>query len=350
MAHNPQREDYQRLSLRFARELDQGDPVAATRAFASFGRRFAQDRDSLPQTDADRAFHLVVLAADVVDYRLPFATDEQAPGLIQRGKDLLDEAISLDPACHDAIRMRSSSKTPSIDARYRFLADRAEAVRASCEQARDEAVSELEGERRALAASIAMRPYWRWMASLAEEALICGRNRVAAEAAEKLLASDPRDCSDVRFTLAYALAKLEDEEGLADLERRYAEISPLRGADDPWILLSHVALAHKRCDFAGARAWLERLVGLYPGAVGALVRQTELPDGEFARLRVSPYSEDELILAVSEGIVLLQEGNDRAGRGVLGTWVAHEAARMDPAAAREAAGPSRPDPEGVQRP
>ena len=337
MAHNPQREDYQRLSLRFARELDQGDPAAATRAFASFGRRFAQDRDSLPQSDADRAFHLVALAAEVVDYQLPFASDEQAPRLIERGKDLLDEALSLDPECHDAIRMRSSSLTPSIEERYQFLSERADAVRASCERARDEAAAELDGERRALAADIAMRPYWRWLATLAEEALICGRNRVAADVAERLLASDPHDISDARFTLAYALAKLEDEKGLAELERRYAEISPLRGPDDPWMLIARVALAHKRCDFARARGWVSRLLDLYPGAADVLVRQSELPDGEFARLRVAPYSEDELILAVSEGIVLLQEGNDRAGKGVLGSWIAREVARLDPAAARRAA-------------
>ena len=40
MAHDPRREDYQRLSLRFAEELDKGDPADAARAFASFGRRF----------------------------------------------------------------------------------------------------------------------------------------------------------------------------------------------------------------------------------------------------------------------------------------------------------------------
>ena len=342
MAHNPQREDYQRLSLRFARELDQGDPRATTRAFASPGRRLAQDRDSRPQPAAARAFHLAVLAAEIVDYQLPFASDEQAQTLIQRGKDLLDEALSLDPSCHDAVRMRSSSLTPSIEARYQFLSERAEDVRASCEQARESAGAELDGERRALAQDIAMRPYWRWLASLAEEALICGRNRVAADVAERLLASDPRDTSDVRFTLAYALAKMEDGKGLAELERRYAEISPLRGPDDAWIMLAHVALAHKRCDFAGARSWLARIIELYPGAAGALLRQVELPDGEFARLRVVPYSEDELILAISEGIVLLQEGNDRSGRGVLGSWVAREVARLDPAAAREAAVEARP--------
>lgn len=348
MAHNPQREDYQRLSLRFARELDAGDPGAATRAYAGFARRFAQDRDGLPQTDADRAFHLVVLATEAIDYQLPFASDEQAQDLIRRGRDLLGEALSLDPSCHDARRMLSSSETPSLEARYRFLADGADQVRASCERARAEQAASFDGERRALAADIAMRPYWRWMASLAEEALICGHNHAAAEAAEALLSSDPRDTSDVRFTLAYALAKLEDESGLAALERRYALISPLRGPDDAWLLLAKVALAHRRLDLGAARRGLARLLDAYPSGALALIRQAELPDGEFARLRVSAGSEDELILAISEGIVLLQEGNDRAGRGALGSWVAGEVSRISPNAAREAARVSRQ--EGVQRP
>ena len=330
MAHNPQREDYQRLSLRFARELDQGDPVAATRAFASFGRRFAQNRDALPQSDADRAFHLVVLASEVVDYQLPFATDEQAPGLIQRGKDLLDEALSLDPSCHDAVRMRSSSHTPSIDERYRFLLERVDDVRASCEQAREEAGAELDGERRALAQDIAMRPYWRWLASLAEEALICGRNRVAADVAERLLASDPRDTSDVRFTLAYALAKLEDEKGLAELVANYPGPNGLGHPDDAWVMLAQIALAHGRWDLRTARELVERLLVSYPGSAGVMVRQMEIADGRFARVRVEEYSEDEMVLALSEGVVLLQEGVERSGRGVLGAWLARTVSELRP--------------------
>lgn len=338
MAHDPKREDYQRLSLRFAQGLDGAEPGAAMRAFASFGHRFAQDRDSLPQSDADRAFHLVALATEIVDYRLPFASEEQAPGLIQRGKDLLDEALSLDPACYDALRMRSSSEAPSAEARYRLLAEREDEVRAHCETARDEAVSSMEGERSMLAANIAMRPYWRWLASLAEEALICGRNTVAVGMAERLLASDPTDSCDVRFTLAYALAKLEDEPGLERLAGRYGTIAPQRPANDAWMLLARVALAHKRCDLASARSLLEELLTAYPSGAGALLRQVELPDGEFARLHVNPYSEDELILAVSEGVVLLQEGNDRSGRGVLGSWVAKTVASLRPEVAIEAAG------------
>ncbi len=81
MSFDPRREDYQRLGLRFARELDGSDPATAVHAFSSFGRRFASMRDTLPQSDADRAFHLVADAAVMVDYQLPFAPDEQVDGL-----------------------------------------------------------------------------------------------------------------------------------------------------------------------------------------------------------------------------------------------------------------------------
>ena len=76
MAHDPRREDYQRLALRFVRTIDPQDPAAA-REFTDFGRRFAQERDSLPQTDADRAFHLVCRATELIDYKLPFAEPDR---------------------------------------------------------------------------------------------------------------------------------------------------------------------------------------------------------------------------------------------------------------------------------
>lgn len=336
MAHDPRREDYQRMALRYALTLDE-DPTSAVRAMATFGRRLAQDRDSLPQTDADRAFHLVALAADLLDRRLPFAGDQQVPRIESRAEALLDEALSLDPACHDAVRMRSIARGGSVERRYRALVDGASAVRASCEAERDRLCERLDGERRALAADVAMRPWERWVAELAEDALICGRNHAAVSAAEELLAADPHDVSDARFTLAYALAKLEDEPGLSRLLSRYPSLCAPRAADDAWVLLAQVALAHKRWDLAAARDLLARLLRVYPDAGAALIRQTELPDGAFARLRVAPYSPDELILAVSEGTVLLQEGRESSGRGVLGAWVASTTAELDPQAARRAA-------------
>ncbi|MFR3997865.1 MAG: hypothetical protein ACLTZW_02740, partial [Paratractidigestivibacter faecalis] len=111
---------------------------------------------------------------------------------------------------------------------------------------------------------LAMRPYWRWLASLAEGALICGRNREAISWCERLLQSDPADTCDVRFTYAYALAKLEDEAGLDALEARYAKISPTRGADDAWMLMARMALAHKTCRMEEPRGFSPASAGRTP--------------------------------------------------------------------------------------
>lgn len=328
MAHDAQREDYLRMSLRFALSLDGGAPDDANFAFSTFGRRFAQLRDTLPQSDADRAFYLVTLATELLDYRLPFAGEEFVDTLRDRGRGMLDEALSLDPSCHDATRMRVGLDVASYEERLRLLREGGDHVRAACERERDELCDQLEEPRRPLAASIAMRPWWRWLAETAECALICGHNRVAVEASETLLASDPRDLSDVRFTLAYALTKLEDGPALERLIARYPSFRLGRAANDAWTLLSQAALAHKRYDLDEAAGFISRLLAAYPGGSTALVQQVEIGDGLFARIRVPAYSEDELVVALSEGIVLLQEGVERTGKGVFGAWVARTAERL----------------------
>ena len=331
MAFDPQREDYQRLGLRFARSLDAKSPTEATRAFATFGRRFARERDSLPQSDGDRAFRLVAMAAKLIDYELPFASDTEAESLIARGHQLLDEALSLDPRCFDARRMKAAADCPSFEAFSAYLAEEAEEVRRTCTEERTRALSGDEtDERCALAADIAMRPYLRWVATQAEQALICGRNRKALRLAQVALEADPRDAADVRFTATYAYSKLEDEQGLDALLSGAGAMRRLRPGNDAWSLLARVALAHKRHDLHAARERLHDLMRGYPHAAEALIRQIELPDGVFARLAVHPYSEDELILALSEGTVLLQEGRDPEGRGILGSWVSQEAAKTLP--------------------
>lgn len=342
MSYDPRREDYQRLALRYAQSLPKGNPVAAAHAFTDFGRRFARDRDTLPQSDADRAFHLVAVAAEVIDYQLPFSSEAKAGSLISRGRDLLDEAISLDPNCYDAIRMRASRTSLTFDAQFAFLSEGTDEVLASCQATRDAVPDDGDDERIALSRDIAMRPYRRWMAALAEEALICGRNRICIETGEHLLEQDPSDQSDVRFTLALAYAKLEDAASLDALAKRYQAVVPPRATDDAWMGIAHLALAHKGHDMALARQLLERLCSTYEGYASALITQMELPDGVFARLAVPPYSEDEFILAISEATVLLQEGEDKSGRGVLGSWVARATAKLYPKALAEAQELSRP--------
>ncbi len=332
MAFDPQREDYQRLGLRFARSLSHKDAAQATREFTTFGRRFAQDRDSLPQSDSDRAFHLVVLASKRIDYELPFVDEQRARQIIEDGHRILDEAISLDPYCYDAIRMKSAATNPSFDAFLTFLNERSDEVRDHCEEQRKAIPADEPSERAHLMADIAMRPYLRWVATQAEEALICGRNREALRLAYKALELDPSDMADVRFTAALAYAKLEDESGLQELIALRKMAKRARPSDDAWTLLALMALAFKRHDMEGAGAYLDAILESYPHAAEALIRQNELPEGVFARLAVAPYSEDEIILALSEATVLLQEGIDLQGRGVLSTWLMQEAARKRPQA------------------
>ena len=334
MAFDPQREDYQRLGLRFARTLDGVDPTGATHAFASFGLRFQQNRDSLPQTDEDRAFHLVTLATADIDYRLPFVDEREGSSIVEHGHQLLQEALALDPCCYDAARMQAASENASFDAYYDYLSGRADEVRAHCLEARDKALAAPDSEeRRHLAAELALAPYLRWLASEAEEALICGRNREALRICAQALELDPRDTADVRFTEALAYGKLEDAAGLDRAADRRQPYGRRRPADDAWTQLARIALAYKSHDLPAARDLLASLIGSYPGAGESLIRQVELPDGVFARLAVLPYSEDELILALSEGTVLLQEGRDQRGTGALSAWVARETSALAPKAA-----------------
>lgn len=337
MAYNPQHEDYQRLWLRYARTLEQSGTTDVAREFASFGRRFAQDRDSLPQTDADRSFHLVSEAAMLVDYKAPFADEPTYRSLRHRAQQYLDEALSLDPDDFDARRMSEALRLRSFEAYYQYLRDNADQARTSYQKALDEAArlsaQEDNPDRGHLSRDLALRPYLRWLASWSEQALICGRNREALRIAHQAFQLDPTDAADIRFTATYAAAKLEDVQELEGLEAHTLVPGCQRAADDPWTLLARAAMGFKADDPQMASSALEQLLHLQPNAAEVLIRQSEFSDGYFSRLCVAPYSEDEVILAVSEGSVLFQEGRDDQGRGALSDWLAVASAHRDPSAA-----------------
>ncbi|MBF0599092.1 response regulator receiver protein [Coriobacteriaceae bacterium] len=321
MAFDPAQEEYRRLSLRFARTQEIGDAYTATRAAAAFRRRFAWNHDSLPQTDQDRAFHLVARASELVDRELPFAEDGDVAGLVAEARSLLEEAVSLDPECHDARRMLAAQECPSFEEHYRFLVDNVDEVRGRTLARRNEALAS--GRTGAdIEARLVSYPLYRWLASLAARALVCGRYRKSLEFCREVLEMDPKDHADARFTAYLALAKLEDADGLEALADHAARNVPHRPAPDAWLLIASMALAARRGDRQGAHRHLQALLDGYPHAGMVLSSQSELPDGVFARLAVEPYSNDELVLAVSESSVVFQEGVDLKGMGALGSFVA----------------------------
>lgn len=336
MSHDPKREDFRRLALHSA-ILGGVDNRADLHALlAGLGPRYMRDRDTLPQTDADRAFGLVLRATDLIDYRMPTVGEQESKRLVNLARKHLTEACELDPLCFDAQRMLASSRLTSSDARLQALQDAQERVLTTCQEQATTWDGQLNHADTDLVWSVAMGPALRWLHAMAEEALVCGRNRLAADLCEKLLALDANDTSDARFTLAIALAKLEDDEGMDKLLARYPLYSKGRPVDDAWVLLAQIALAHARLSLGEMYKLIQKLTKRYPGATRALIQQAELPDGEFARLRVSPYSEDELLIAVSEAALLLQEGAQPNSLGVLGSIIYAVVSHLDPEGTRRA--------------
>lgn len=332
MAIDPHFEDFQRLGVRFALSAAASDPFAAARAATDFSRRYRTNRDSLPQSDEDRAFHLVAKATDLVDYQLPFSNEESGPGIIAEARKLLQEALELDERCYDARRMLAAAESASPNDYHRYLADNASETRDFCKRKREHVMAEIDDDEMAeFAGSLAMRPYLRWLATHAMNALVCGRYRLCVKIALEALELDSTDPAGMRMSLALAYAKLEDAEALDVLCG-----SAKKGPGYAWFALARMALAFKQEDRAAAEREVSNILAAYPNAGTTLSRQDDLPDGIFCRINVEPLSEDELILATSESTVLLQEGFDLRERGTLGSWLAGRPEVVE-AAAREAA-------------
>lgn len=324
MAFNANIENFQRFSvhqLADPREANAShrNRFAEARAYAKYERRLNRDGDMFARSDDDRAFNLVARAAELIDYRLPFAVDKEAKALIEESKQLLNEACSLDPYCFDAQRMLAASNCPSYGDYHSFLIDHAPEVKHVCEQ-NAQADARPENSWSKLARNLAMRPYLRWLASEASQALICGRYRCCVESSARLIEADHEHISDAYRTLAFALVKLEDEQALNDL----IEASDKSIESDPWLALASIAMAYKAHRLTQASEIIEVVLNTWPRAGRALSVQQELPEGVFARPGLVPLSEDELIMAVAEASVFLQEGRDSYGRGALGSWLAHE--------------------------
>lgn len=320
MAFDAAREEYQLLSIRYLRDHKLTDSYKMAREAAAFRRQFARNHDALPQTDQDRAFHLMAQAVTLIDNELPFVeAEDDAYALIQEAQGLLSESVSLDPDCFDAHRALTAQQSPTREAYYRYLKDGEAHAWEVCQTRAHEALksSQIASD---LEARLLLFPAYRWTAALASHALVCGRYTVALQAAEKLLAQDSEDVADARFTAALAYAKLEDSEGFFSLRTRTHKL-PHRPVPDAWTSFAFMALSAKANNYLLARETLHQILHTYPHAAYVLSQSSAVPEGIFARMAVEPYSNDELVLATSEALVLLQEGVDLKGYGTLGAFM-----------------------------
>lgn len=301
-AMSPRAEDFERLAVRWADAIhsDDGYPSMVA-AIAAFPEHYLADRDALPQNDSDRAFWLVCRASEILDRGIyEVADDAAAMEMAQQATALLDEALVLDPNCHDAKRMRYALDRPSRDDMVSWLSDNADDVRESCLKAA--AAAELVPPDGHWGLSVYLRPYLRWLLSLANEQLNCGRYRCSLEVCDKLLELDANDVAGARMVAAYDYVKLEDAEGLAGLIGRFP------GEKNAWFLLARCFMAYKQRRLDDAAAILHEIVRTYPSAGYTLALQEELPSGLFScHLEFAPMSADELYIAMSEASVVTDE-------------------------------------------
>lgn len=317
MALDSHMEDYLRLSLHYAAQSTVTNPFEAAQAATVFANRYQKKRDSLEQTDADRAFGLVVKATELIDYQLPFMGDE-AGGVatIDEARALLEEAIELNAQCWDAQRMLSAASASSPSDYQHYLMANKDKVKQSCEQAAGNLIT-TDPEMMELEQLLAMRPYVRWVAAAASIALVCGRYRLCVELCKEGLELEEGDPADLSFTLALAYAKLEDLDAFKELMENHPQ-----QYGTAWFQLAAMALGFKDGDLDFASKMVDRILNTYPDSELVLALQNDIPDGVYARFLVEPGSQDELILAVSEATVLLQEGCDTHERGAMGSWLA----------------------------
>ena len=297
---------------------------------------YCADPARLIRSDRDRSFHLVARATELIDYRIPFMTDEaEIDKLADEAEGYLREAAELDRSNWDAKRMLAALDAPTNDAYVGYLLDNREAVERDLA---DLDASASDPYAREFAGDLGRRPYLRWLAAIASRALIAGQYRLSLDVAEQSLAVAPQDPADVRHTAMLALAKLEVEpEELERFRERHAAAYPqavpqqrrhrrtTETASDAWTLIAQMCLAYRSLDYDGAERTLRTILQTCPHAAQALFYQAEFPDGVFCRVNVEPGSDDELVLALSEATPLLQEGVGTPDDAAFSLWVSeHE--------------------------
>lgn len=337
MAFDPIQEDCLRLileAMRRERVYPLNDGIFIERAM----EQFREDPAKLITCDRDRSFHLMAKATEILDYRIPFLTDEaEIDRQEERAEHYLHESVELDAGNWDAKRMLAAMDAASNDEYVSYLLDNRQAVErdlaATIENTDDVYAREYAGD-------LARRPLERWLAALSSRAVIAGRYTLALTVAEQSLAIAPGDPADIRHTGMLALAKLEgNHQDIKQYRIRHAIAYGIAGpqrrrhhaaekAPDAWSLLAEISAAYRAFDFTAADRYLHQLMRIYPGAAEPLYYQAEFPDGIFSRVSVVPGSQDELILAISEATPLLQEGIGTPDNACFASWIAnHEMVR-----------------------
>jgi hypothetical protein len=144
-------------------------------------------------------------------------------------------------------------------------------------------------------------PRLRLRDAIARALVESSRYRMAQQTCEQLLSDSPSDALGARRTLALVLARLEDEEGLNDLDGRYPD------QDNLWINFGRAMLLYKLGRMYPAQRALRGFDKLSRGGAYALLRpvfvEPYLPD----RPQTKPGSFDEAIQLMHDAETIIDD-------------------------------------------
>lgn len=222
------------------------------------------------------------------------------------------QALSLDPACTDArlVAILASDLAPSplleklLELNHELEERRPVVVPASGD-AWDDAFA---------------RPSLRVRAAAARFCLATTHARMAAILCNKSLEEAPSDALGLRYTLALAQARLEDEDGLDELDARFERCG------NAWMHLARTLLMFKLDRMPAARRALRGYASLCEGGAYALARpvyvERYIPDrpafkqGSFEEAILANHEADPIVMDTPDfvGWALTNDSFAEAGR------------------------------------
>ena len=141
----------------------------------------------------------------------------------------------------------------------------------------------------------------RLYAQIAQVTTDCACFKLSKKACEDLLFFSPTDFLGARFTLAYVLARLEDEEGLHKLDESCGYQS------NAWMRLAFTLLFFKLNRMPAAKRALKGFVNLGEGAAYALLRPSFVDLYIPCRINFTPDTFAENVIAVHEAEAIIAD-------------------------------------------
>lgn len=208
------------------------------------------------------------------------------------------KALTLDPYCLDAEYLIAQSEAESIDA---LVTKMEKIIRKGEKQLEKRGISR-EEDAGSFYGLLETRPYMRIRKGYLELLLEMGRFRMAVGEAKELLRLSENDNLGARYSLMALYCYFEDEKNALNLLGRYEE-------ESSFMLLPLIALYYKMGDAKKMRKYIRKLTNRNPNLQSAM--EMMMDDDQEENLMdivnsemYSPFSEEEFILAFTEGYYL----------------------------------------------